>query len=264
MVREENEDLLHVYTAYPDIEGHPTLLLRAEVPRQISSQGRFTSWFAFLSILAAGLNFLLVILLLLERTVLSRVEKLSATVAEVDRRDDRAAGGRVRGRDALGRRGKAMTRLRGSLERRRGTMVRDIEARRRAEERSAKANSELEEINGRLKEAIEKARRLAAEADKANRAKSDFLARTSHDIRTPINGVIGMTELLLNTDRDPKALLHTLLFTARQTAAPEAVFAFIAGFLNSGALILAVGICLYVPLRFLFLSRSVQPETRAD
>ena len=48
-----------------------------------------------------------------------------------------------------------------------------------------------------------KACRAQQEAERASRAKSDFLARMSHDIRTPINGIMGTIEIARTNTRDP-------------------------------------------------------------
>lgn len=52
----------------------------------------------------------------------------------------------------------------------------------------------------KLQEASKHAQKMAEEAVAANRYKSHFLANMSHEIRTPLNGVIGFSDLLMETD----------------------------------------------------------------
>ena len=64
--------------------------------------------------------------------------------------------------------------------------------------RIAEQNRRLEElnlVNSLLKTELEVA---LDEAQKANQAKTGFLARMSHEMRTPLNAIIGLSELMLN------------------------------------------------------------------
>ena len=57
---------------------------------------------------------------------------------------------------------------------------------------------------------IEQMKILKANAENANQAKSEFLARVSHEIRTPINAVIGMNEMVLRESSEENVKKYSM------------------------------------------------------
>jgi PAS domain S-box-containing protein len=73
----------------------------------------------------------------------------------------------------------------------------------RAKEAAEAANRELISANRSLEETGRLAREMADRAEALSAAKSDFLANMTHEVRTPLNGILGMTGLALETDLQP-------------------------------------------------------------
>ena len=64
--------------------------------------------------------------------------------------------------------------------------------------------SELTRMNAELDEARREAEQARKEAEQANMAKQEFLSSMSHDIRTPMNAIIGMTALARDNADHPE------------------------------------------------------------
>lgn len=89
-------------------------------------------------------------------------------------------------------------------------LFRDITEQKNAElkyeENLKSAKEQAEAAQKRAEKAQKRAEKAREEADRANEAKTNFLRRMSHDIRTPINGIRGLVQMSYYYENDPEKL----------------------------------------------------------
>ncbi len=81
-----------------------------------------------------------------------------------------------------------------------------------------KNNEKLAAVNEKLSIAVKTAEHAEQVAKEANKAKSEFLANMSHDIRTPMNAIVGITQLMAHEENDPEKMdmyIHKVQYSSQ-------------------------------------------------
>ena len=198
------------YALVNDVYGKPCVVARVERPRVIYQQGRVSLRYFLGSLVVVSLMFGGIMLVLLERVVLSRLASLEHGLRQIRGGTDLSR--RV---DAIGN--DELTHLGGTIN----EMLRVLELsqdelrthRNHLEELVSARTQELREANEQLQQEIrdreritQEVQRIAGElliakdaAEEANRAKSAFFSNMSHELRTPLNAILGYAQLMLRS-----------------------------------------------------------------
>jgi PAS domain S-box-containing protein len=115
-VRRQSGAVIAAYAVINDIYGKPALVFTASLPRTMYQQGEASQLSFLVWLLASGLLFGAAVLYLLEKTVLSRVSSLRASVVAIGGHADLAARIEPGGQDEIGDLGREINRMLQALE----------------------------------------------------------------------------------------------------------------------------------------------------
>ena len=142
---------------------------------------------------------------------------------------------RIKGNDELGRLAKTVqvfkenAQARQQLEQQQETVERKLRNYQAELEQEIQLRTgELQEVNQELQATAQKHQLARTEAERANRAKTAFLATMSHEVRTPLSGVLGTLRLLEKTHLDEQQAKYIGL----SQAAAEALLGILNGILD--------------------------------
>ncbi|MGE0079852.1 MAG: putative bifunctional diguanylate cyclase/phosphodiesterase [Thiohalomonadaceae bacterium] len=102
-VQVEGPDLIAGYVSLPGLSGAPVGMLRAEMTRDIFRQGEVSRHWLLVSLVIAGVAFLVVVTVVLDRLFLSRLARIDKAVTVIRQERDRTRRLKVQGTDELER-----------------------------------------------------------------------------------------------------------------------------------------------------------------
>ncbi|MCB9076255.1 MAG: PAS domain-containing protein [Anaerolineaceae bacterium] len=139
------------YTQIDDAFGQPVLLLKVSLPRLIYQQGQTSLFYFILSVIASGLTFGLVTVLLLEKGVLLRLTHLTQNVNQIAQTRNSAGRVKVIGNDELANLAHNINQMLATVQESETALY---EAQRLLEARVEERTAELSEANRLLKQEI--------------------------------------------------------------------------------------------------------------
>jgi signal transduction histidine kinase len=163
-----SEQEIAAYVLVDDIDQSSKLVLRLTSPRSVYLQGQVGISYFIISLLIIGFVFGVIILVLLDRMILSRLSRLSTSVRQIGASGDLAARVKAIGHDELSDLAGEVNSMLAALQRA------DIE-RRQAEDLREQARVQAEALQ----------------------AKREVLATVSHELRTPLTPIMGLVDLLM-------------------------------------------------------------------
>lgn len=180
--RLKDADTISGFVLIRDLFGLPSMILEINAERKITKHGNKVSMYMLIILAAALAGFSAIIVLIIHKRVINRVERLNREVKAIDLSGHRMVRVSKTGNDEI-------SQLAGNIN----TMLVRIEedqaalnhAREGLEKEVAARTQELQEANRELKS--------------LDKAKSRFLSATSHELRTPLTAIHGFIKLMKRT-----------------------------------------------------------------
>ena len=225
VVQPINDEITAGYTLIQDVQSQPIYLLEVRTPREIYRQGTAAFNYYIVSLAAVGLVFIIAVLLLLDRSVLSRLNQLSHSVEAIRQSGDLSIPIQISGHDELSELALATEEMIAEIaESKRRLEAVNLELEERVRQRTAALSAANEALLGEVAERRQAQEKLAEARDQALEAlrlKTQILANVSHDARTPLNVISLRAEMLLwggfgQANEKQKNALETILVSTRE------------------------------------------------